>query len=97
MKKLAAVVTACLILSGCMSTKISLDPKWNSSDKPSYTDYMDSYWFGLSGDTTISLSKVCMDQKPLGVARVRTFADGFLTVISLGIYVPSTFRVWCGD
>ena len=97
MKQITALLSVLLILSGCMSTKVALDPKWNPAQKPSYTDYMDSYWWGMSGDTTVSLSKVCMDQKPLGMARVKTFADAFLTFFSLGIYVPSTIRVWCGD
>ena len=87
----------CLILSGCMSTKVVLDPKWNPSVKPSYTDYLDSYWFGLFGDSTVSLSRVCIDQKPYAFARSKTFSDTFFTLFSLGIYVPSTVRVWCGD
>jgi hypothetical protein len=84
-------------LLGCMSTKIVFDGRWNPSSKPSYEDYMDSYLFGFLGHPQISLTKICMDQKPLALQRVKSAEDIFLNVITLGIYTPTTVNVWCGD
>ena len=100
MKKLSLVLLPLLAsaaISGCMSTKLILDDKWNPSLKPSYVDYFDSYWFGLSGEPSVSLQKVCMDQKPLAVQRIKTAEDGFITVVTLGIYTPTTVKIWCGE
>ena len=38
MKWMAAAYLT-LALSGCMSTRVVLEPKWNSSQKASYEDY----------------------------------------------------------
>lgn len=84
-------------LMGCMSTKVVFDGRWNPNAKPSYEDYMDSYLFGFMGKPSISISKVCMDQRPLAMQRVKGAEDIFLSLITLGIYTPSTVNVWCGD
>lgn len=86
-----------LLLSGCMSTRIVFNEKWDPRAKPSYTDFMDSYFLGLKGRPEVSLTKVCMDQKPWAVQKVKTPEDIFLTVITLGLYTPTTVNIWCGD
>ena len=95
MKWLAA--SLCLILSGCISAKVSLDPRWNAKEKPAYEDYVDYYVFGFVGNPALDLQKICVDQKPYGLQRVKTWEDGLITVFTVGIYSPATVRVWCGD
>lgn len=79
-----------------MSNTVVLDPKF-AGGKPQYNDYLDGWWWGLKGHPSISLSRVCMDQKPYAVRKVKTFEDIFLTAITLGIYTPTTVKVWCGE
>lgn len=86
-----------LFASGCMSTKIVLSDKWNPASKPSYVDYFDSYWWGFSGDPQVSIQQVCMDQKPMAVKRVKTAEDIVITFATLGIYTPTTIKIWCGE
>src|SRR5688572_22078937 len=86
-----------LSLASCMSTSLVLDQNWKPTVKPTYIDYLDSYWFGFQGQPSISVQKVCMDQKPLAVQRIKTGEDVFLSAITLGIYTPSTVKVWCGE
>ncbi len=85
-----------ILLAGCMNTKVQLDKQWNPSSKPSYVDYFDSYWWGFSGKPELSLQKVCMDQRPHGFQRVKTAEDIFISAVTLGIYYPTTVKVWCG-
>ncbi len=86
-----------IVASGCMSTKMVLSPKWDAKSKASYVDYFDYYWLGFSGHPSVALQKVCLDQKPHAVQRIKTFEDGLITFWTFGIYTPVTVRVWCGE
>lgn len=94
MISLAFLVT---VLSACGSTKVTLDDRFNPNLKPAYVDFVDYYWWGLKGRPSVSLQTVCMDQKPYAFQRVRTGEDITIGVFTLGIYLPATVRVWCGD
>lgn len=63
---LLALITSAM---GCMYTKIVYDQRWDSKLKPSYVDYMDSYFLSLWGHPEVSITKVCMDQRPLALQR----------------------------
>ncbi len=91
------LTAAALALCGCMTTKIVFNDKWNPDSSPSYVDYFDYYWLGFRGDPSVSVQKACVDQKPYGLIRTRTIEDGLITAITLGIYVPVTIKIWCGE
>jgi hypothetical protein len=95
--RILALFLSAAALSGCMNTKIALGEKWNPYAKPAYVDYFDSWWWGLKGRPAVSLQKVCMDQKPLAVQRVKTGEDAIITAFTLGVYAPTTVKVWCGE
>jgi hypothetical protein len=84
-------------LTGCMSTKFVLDANWNYRTKPTYEDYFDTWWWGISGNPEVSLQKVCMDQKPLAFQRVKSPEDIIISTATLGIYAPTTVKIWCGE
>ncbi len=85
------------LMLGCMSTTVVFDEKWQSSSKPTYTDYYDQYFIGFSGVSVVHLEKVCMDQKIHAAQKIKTSEDMILTGLTLGIYSPVTVNVWCGD
>lgn len=91
------VATLAILLSGCMSTRIGFKEHFVATDKPTYEDYVDYYVAGFVGDPELNLQKICMDQRPYEVQRLRSAADIFITFVTLSIYSPSTVRVWCGD
>lgn len=99
MKRSSIFLILLLSLSGCMSTKAIFHSSWNPSVKPSYTDYIDAYWWGLVSDrdNKINLAQVCLDQKPLAFQRIKMADDIILSVVTVGIYTPTTVRVWCGE
>ena len=95
--KAATIVLLLTVSVACVSSRVQLDPKWDRSVKPVYVDYFDHYFFGFVGNPSVNLQKACMDQKPYGVQAVKTPEDGVITFSTLGIYSPTTVRVWCGD
>ncbi|MGE0527026.1 MAG: hypothetical protein AB7G93_17610 [Bdellovibrionales bacterium] len=92
-----ALVLGSALLPACMSTKVVLNPEWEPSSPPVYVDYFDYYWFGFQGHSRVDLDQVCMDQKPHAIQHVKSFEDGVITTLTLGIYSPLTVKVWCGD
>jgi Bor protein len=84
-------------LAGCMSARLQLHEKFNPDEKPAYVDYFDYYFAGLAGDPELNLQKICMDQKPYGVQRIKSVEDGVITFFTLAIYSPVTVKVWCGE
>lgn len=96
MKILAAAAISTL-LCGCMTTKVVFSDKWNPRSKPAYVDYFDSWWLGFYGEPEVYLQKVCMDQRPHALIRQKTAEDAVLTIFTLGIYTPTTVKIWCGE
>lgn len=94
---MAAVFALCGFSLGCMSTKIILNSKWTREQKPVYEDYADYYVLGFVGHPEFNLQKICMDQKPYAVQRLKSAEDQTIAVLTLGIYTPATVRVWCGE
>jgi hypothetical protein len=86
-----------VLLAGCQSTRIAMSEKWDRSSRPSYVDYFDYYWWGLSGDNSVSVQRACVDQRPLGFERVQTVEDIVIMAVTLGIYTPVTVKIWCGE
>lgn len=97
MRKIASLILFLLTLGACSSTHIILSDKWNRQSKPSYVDYVNGYWWGLDGTSEISIQKACVDQKPHAVQKVMTPEDGVIRLFTLGIYSPTTIKIWCGE
>ena len=67
--------------------KISSDPHYESSKA--------FFLWGLIGHPKINVSQICNGKMPVQVQTQRTFVDGILGAITLGIYFPRTAKVWC--
>lgn len=95
MKRIALLLF--ILLAGCQTVRVQFSDKWDRTQRPSYTDYFDYYWWGLRGTNSVSIQKACVDQRPYGMVRSRTVEDMLITALTLGIYTPVTVKVWCGD
>ena len=84
------------VLSACISTQIQLAPAITPLIKP-YDDYNDYYLLGFVGHPKLNLNKICGEQKVLAVRRLRTGEDVLIGLVTLGIYTPTTVRIWCVD
>lgn len=84
-----------LALTGCVSDRVVLDPKWNAHRPPDHVDYHDTWALGLVGKPTVDLARACLDRKPQAFERRKSVEDGLITLFTVGVYAPETSRVWC--
>lgn len=82
-------------LASCARSQAVLRPDWDETSRPSYVDHVDGWVFGLFGSGRFDLGRVCMDQAPAAVRQGLTAPDVLLTLVSLGVYSPTTIKVWC--
>ena len=94
MKKL--LILSAIILSGCSTVSIHPDRTTKLVSKSSYEESKDFYFWGLGGEHSIDVVKVCCDKTVSQMQTQLTLKDGLLTAITLGIYSPHTVKVWCG-
>jgi hypothetical protein len=82
---------AALSASGCYTVRYYTDAQPGGSHHEEGADF---FLWGLVGSKEVSLDAIC----PQGVSRWHnqaTFLNGFLSFITLGIYVPRTIVVEC--
>lgn len=77
---------------------VTISPKGKTirySSTPQYQETQNFFLFGLIGESTVNLRSVCPGRAIKQMQTQKTFLNGFLTVITLGIYTPRTASVWC--
>ncbi len=80
-----------ILLSGCYTVRYTTNQEIGGSHHEEGASF---FLWGLVGEKNVNLDTIC----PQGVARwynQATFLDGFLSIITLGIYVPRTIVVEC--
>ena len=90
------IVLTVFFLMSCQTVTIS--PKGKTHVYSGYPHFERSYNFffwGLVGEYSINIEKVCKNRPVKQMQTQQTFLNGFLGVITLGIYSPRTARIWC--
>ena len=88
---LLILVLAAPLISGCFTVRYNTDAAAGGTHHEERADF---FLWGLVGEKAVSLDTIC----PQGVSRwynEATFLNGFLYVITLGIYAPRTIVVEC--
>jgi Bor protein len=88
------LTSALLLLAGCYSVTVRPDGGYKVATKPTYEQRQDFYLWGLVGESHIDVKEVCK-AGPVQFQSQRTFVDGLLALVTLGIYAPESARVWC--
>ena len=72
--------------------------KLSDEGSPNFKKTMNYFVFGLfPGQPVVKLSEVCGD-KPFRQAFLsHNFGQAWISFLTLGIYTPMDFKVWCGD
>lgn len=86
---------ATLIISSCSTVTISSQDNYKTSVEPSYQRSYPFFLFGLAGEKELDVVEICQGKMPKQMQTQMTFIDGFLQVITLGIYSPRTVKLWC--
>lgn len=92
------VIVACMLitmLSACSTVTVHPQNTAKLSSSPTYKDSKPFYLWGLVGEHRVDVSTICNGTDPKQMQTQQTFTDGLLAVVTLGIYLPHTAKVWC--
>lgn len=84
-----------LLIVGCSTVTINPEVSGKLEAEPTYEERKNFYFWGLSGEHRVDVQSICSGKKPVQMQSQQTFTDGFLGVITLGIYSPHSVKVWC--
>lgn len=96
--RLKNLVLASLLLtsSGCFTVTATRKGTTPKATEPDYQTTEHFFLWGLAPDArVVNVKKACSEKAPSQLQTQTTFVDGFLSLITLGIYAPRTARVWC--
>ncbi|WP_108126357.1 Bor/Iss family lipoprotein [Saccharospirillum mangrovi] len=81
------LITAC--------STVTLAPTAGVEGEPSVREHRPFYLFGWMGDNQVSIDHACPAEDVQQIQAYRSFSDGALTLLSLGLYAPLTLDTWC--
>ncbi len=82
--------------AGCNTVTATRDGGPVKVSEPDFIQRQNFFVFGLAPDArVVNIKTVCKDKPPTQLQTQNTFLDGFLGLITLGIYAPRTAKVWC--
>ena len=91
MKKL--ILAAVLLLSACSVVSFDMSDS-KPAVLPHATGTNDFFIGGIGQEQIIPITEMC--RKGVSTVKVKyTFMDGFLAVLTFGIYTPNTYEVYC--
>ncbi len=91
MRRRSVAAAALFALTGCYTISYQTKAAGSGQYKEDRGDF---FLWGLVGDKTVDLKAMC-PQGPSRWKSEQTFLDGFLGVITLGIYIPRHVTVEC--
>jgi hypothetical protein len=96
---IAAALTALLFAGGCYSTTYvnKAVPVSPVKADQKLEQKMDFFWWGLAGTAEINIGQVCGGRSAARINTQHTFVNALLGVVTLGIYVPRTAFITCGE
>lgn len=92
MKYKLPLLLCTLALAGCNAHRVTYDTTLPRG--PVHSEWTGHFVGGLIGHPEINVRKMC----PTGAAKIetfRSFGNGLIGVVTLGIYTPRTIRITC--
>jgi hypothetical protein len=93
MKKFLALAAVCLTLGACSTTRLNLNDKHVTI--PTYEGTSHFIFWGLGQTKEFDPQEVCGSRGVSAVDTHKSFANGFLSTITYGIYYPETYSIYC--
>lgn len=94
LKQLTTIVFVSL-LAACSTVTIHPQQSPKLSSEPTFQASKSFYLWGLVGEHRVDTAAICNGAEPKQMQSQQTFTDGLLGIITLGIYLPHTVKVWC--
>lgn len=94
MKKILSVFALVMLITGCAQQTFIVDKKAAVTPKEVITHHF--FISGLGQEKTVDAAAVCGgSENVVKTETQRTFVNGLLGVVTLGIYTPLEARVYC--
>lgn len=84
-----------LAMAGCSTVTIRDKSTNQLAGEPTYESSKAFFLWGLVGEHHIDVKDICGGKGAKQIQAQDTFVDSLLAVITLGIYMPRTAKVWC--
>lgn len=97
MKSIFQFVVVAAMLSACSTVTIRDHGTEKVSSEPSYSSSKAFFFWGLAGSAHINTTAICHGKRPVQMQSQKTFVDGLLSVLTIGLYSPRTASVWCTE
>ena len=94
-KKYIPLLMISMLFSACANVTIRDKGTEKIDTPPTYSSSKAFFFWGIAGTGHVSIKEVCGGKKAIQLQSQKTFFDGFLGLITLGIYAPRTAKVWC--
>ena len=104
MKKLLVCIGLALTLSACGSDHVirfnftqqpDIEQKQDEEPEPSYYGRSHFFLWGMFQKTDYDFSNVCYGKGIKAIEAHWKFWDSFMGGMTMGIYAPESFAVWC--
>ena len=92
------ILLLCLafMLASCANVTVRPNGGVRVSSPPDVTNTENFFIFGLvPGSVNVELANHCGGSQPSQFQAQTTFVNGLLGAITLGLYAPRSYRVWC--
>ena len=94
-KKFGFALCLVSLLASCSTVTIHPQESQKLATAPTFQETRNFYFWGLAGEARVNVKEVCGERTVSQMQSQRTFANGFLGAITLGIYAPHSVRLWC--
>ena len=82
-------------LTACTTKVLRPDLENQISKKPQLEDYHDGWFLGFIQKGETNPKEACVNDTPVKLKRFFSFEDFLLSLITIGVYTPTTTQVWC--
>lgn len=83
------------LLVSCATVTVVSEPKRFMNTEPSYIDSKEFFFFGLIGKHDVDIEKICLGHEMAQMQTEFSQKNVSAALLTLGIYVPRTVKIWC--
>ncbi len=95
MKNFYFALFSIAILAGCAPAHLQLDNPDKKMAQASFIETHRHYVWGLWGSSSIQADKACPKTGLNSIETTRNTLNGFIDFMTGGIYIPTTYAVYC--
>jgi hypothetical protein len=94
-RPLVMLIAIAALTTSCYTVTVRPGGGIKDTSEPIYDERQNFFLWGLVGTQHINVKKICNGSEPSQMQTRRSFLDGLLGGLTLGIWAPHSARVWC--